>query len=424
MDLPFGAAAIARAVRAREIAPHEMAELALAALDGRRELRAVLTLCDADAPAPTADASAAATGPLAGVPLLVKDLFDTAGIRTTYGSRIHADHVPARSAPAVAALEAAGAVIVAKTALDEYAWGVTGANVHYGDAVNPRRPDRVTGGSSSGNAAALAAGLAPLALGTDTGGSVRLPAAACGVVGFKPALGAIPTAGVFPLAPSFDTVGPMARSVEDCALAWSVLTGRPVPEPGARGLRVGVLTAPPDLAPPDPAAPAPVRDERGLPLAAQLAELGASVVGEARLPVPEGDTWAVFYGEAARSHRATFPARREEYGPNIRAKLEQAQRVGEADYRSAALALASWRERARAEPDVDLLVSPALGLPDVPPAGVDELAVRIPFSAYARPFSYLGWPAVALGELQLAGRDEATVLAAALAWERAGSSRP
>ena len=121
-----------------------------------------------------------------------------------------------------------------KANLDEFAWGVCGQNTFYGDTVNPTAPDRVAGGSSSGNAAALAAGMVPLALGTDTGGSVRIPAAACGVVGLKTALGAVPTEGVFPLAASFDTVGPMARTVADCALAHAVLTATEVPAPAHR----------------------------------------------------------------------------------------------------------------------------------------------------------------------------------------------
>ena len=122
-----------------------------------------------------------------------------------------------------------------KANADEFAWGVCGQNTFYGDAVNPTAPDRVAGGSSSGNAAALAAGMVPLALGTDTGGSVRIPAAACGVVGLKTALGAVPTEGVFPLAESFDTVGPMARTVADCALAHAVLTAHRGPGAGHRG---------------------------------------------------------------------------------------------------------------------------------------------------------------------------------------------
>jgi aspartyl-tRNA(Asn)/glutamyl-tRNA(Gln) amidotransferase subunit A len=349
------------------------------------------------------------------VPLLVKDLIDTAGVRTTYGSAIHAGHVPGRTAPAVARLEAEGAIVVGKAALDEYAWGVCGQNAHTGDAVNPRHPGRIAGGSSSGSAVALAAGMVPLALGTDTGGSIRLPAAACEVVGLKPALGAISVEGIHPLAPSFDTVGPMARTVADCALAHSVLTGAPVPELRLAGLRVGLLTRLPDVATP---AGDVVRDERALAFAEELRALGADV-RETELPAPDGDTWPVFYAEAGAVHADRFPARADEYGPLIRAKLDVARAVTPAEAEEGRRVLRRWRAVAARQPDVDLVASPALGLPELPPAGVDELTVRLPFSAYTRVFSYLGWPAIAVGPLQLAGRDAATVIGAALALERA-----
>src|SRR5438132_3427625 len=152
----------------------------------------------------------AVEGLLAGRRLLVKDLIDTAGVRTTYGSRIFADHVPDRTAPAVQRLLDAGAVLVGKASLPEFAWNVTGQNPWYGTVHNPLHPGRTTGGSSSGNAAALAAGLCDLGLGSDTGCSIRLPSACCGTVGLKTRWGSVPTGGVFPLCPTLDTVGPMA----------------------------------------------------------------------------------------------------------------------------------------------------------------------------------------------------------------------
>jgi len=406
------AAEIAAGVTAGRLRAQDVVRDALERLESRPELNAVLTVC---ADAALARARSGPRGRLAGVPLLVKDLIDTAGIRTTYGSAIHARHVPDRTAPAVARLEAEGAIVVGKAALDEYAWGVCGQNAHFGDTVNPRHPGRIAGGSSSGSAAALAAGLVPLALGTDTGGSIRLPAAACEVVGLKPALGAVSVQGVHPLAPSFDTVGPLARTVADCALAHAVLTGEPVPAPRLEGLRVGVLTRMPDVATP---AGDPVRDERALAFARELEALGAQVT-EAELPAPDGDTWPVFYAEAAAVHADRFPARADEYGPLIRAKLELAQAVTPAQADEGREVLRAWRQVAAREPRCDVLVSPALGLPELPPAGVDELTVRLPFSAYTRVFSYLGWPAIAVGHLQLGGRDPATVIGAALALERA-----
>src|SRR5581483_11774981 len=161
--------------------------------------------------------------PADGVSLAVKDLFDTAGLTTTYGSAIFAEHVPTRTAEAVRLLEEAGYADVGKTNLHEFAYGTTSENPHFGTVPNPVAPGRVAGGSSGGSAAALAAGLADAALGTDTGGSIRIPAACCGVVGFKPTFGLVPLEGCFPLAPSLDHAGPMARSVGECAAMMAVL---------------------------------------------------------------------------------------------------------------------------------------------------------------------------------------------------------
>jgi aspartyl-tRNA(Asn)/glutamyl-tRNA(Gln) amidotransferase subunit A len=390
---------------------------ALERLAARADLNAVITLCAEEA---MARARAGVSGRLAGVPLLVKDLIDTAGIRTTYGSAIYRDHVPAESAPAVRRLEAEGAIVVGKANADEFAWGVCGQNVHYGDVVNPAAPDRIAGGSSSGNAAAVAAGLVPLGLGTDTGGSLRMPAAACGVVGLKPAHGAVPVEGVFPLVPSFDTVGPIARTVADAALAYAVLSGTEVPEPRLSGVRIGVLTEHPALT---PEGPSETGDERGFAHAERLRRLGAHIEA-AHLPVPGADLWPVFYAEAAASHATTFPSRRDEYGPGIRAKLDHATSITRQQAETARGALREWRARAQREPAVDLLLSPTVGVAELPPAGADELAVRIPFSAYTRIFNFLGWPAIALGGLQLAGRDTNTLIAAALAIEADAEVRP
>src|SRR4051794_40227038 len=151
--------------------------------------------------------------PREGVRLAVKDLFDTAGIRTTYGSILFDDHVPTTTAEAVRRLEDAGYATVGKSNLHEFAYGTTSENPHYGTVPNPLAPGRIAGGSSGGSAAALAAGLVDAALGTDTGGSIRIPAACCAVAGFKPSFGLVPVDGVFPLAPSYDHVGPMARDV-------------------------------------------------------------------------------------------------------------------------------------------------------------------------------------------------------------------
>ncbi len=347
-------------------------------------------------------------GPLRGKRLLVKDLIDTAGVRTTYGSKIYAEHVPTRTAPAVQRLVDAGAVVVGKANLHEFAWGVTSQNPWYGTVRNPAHPGRTTGGSSGGNAAAIAAGMCDLGLGTDTGCSIRLPASCCGLVGLKPQWGRIPTEGVFPLCPSYDTVGPLARSVENAALMWSVLTGERVPEPRLAGLTVGLLTKPPSVG-----GTALPENRAAEQYVERLEEFGAHVV-EAKIPEPPDDTWALFMHEAAESHRATFPARAGEYGDNVRSKLEQAQTVEPADVERARESVRRWRGY---RPSVELYVSPVLGM-DLPPEDCDELELRIPMSAFLRPFNVLGWAGLAIGDLQLAAPRDETVLAAGLAWER------
>lgn len=393
----------ARAVGAGELDPVAVVEEALAAIEAHRDLNAVLTVCGETA---LERARGGVTGRLAGVPLLVKDLIDVAGTRTTFGSRIYADRIAVTTAPCVGALEAEGAIVIAKTNLDEFAWGVGGQNVHWGNTQNPLHPGRIAGGSSAGNASALAAGIGALALGTDTGGSVRLPAAACGVVGLKTPLGAISTAGVYPLAPSFDTVGPMARSAADCALAWSVLSGEPVPEPQLDGKRIGVLKRIPTLGA-DPPGPPDPRSER-------LGDV------EVTVPVPEAEIWPVFNAEAVESHRATYPARAHDYGPVIRAKLENAQRTQPQALAAGYRALERWRRAAAIEPAVDVVVSPVLGVAELPAIDTHEEEFRIAFSGYTRVFSFLGWPAIAIGDVQLAARDMRTLLEAALAWPAPG----
>jgi Asp-tRNA(Asn)/Glu-tRNA(Gln) amidotransferase A subunit family amidase len=392
------AAEIARRVGAGELDPVAVIEQALERIAGD-EFNAIRVVADEHA---LARARAGVSGRLAGVPLLVKDLIDVAGLRISYGSKLYADHVADESAPVVRALEAEGAIVVATTTCDEFAWGVGGQNTHWGDTGNPVHPGHVTGGSSSGNAAALATGMGALALGTDTGGSVRLPAAGCEVVGLKTPFGAIATDGVFPLAPDLDTIGPMARTVEDCALAWSVLSGEPVPEPSLEGKRIGKLVRPPSLG----EAEAGPRDPQTDALPGEPVEL----------PVPEADVWPVFYGGAAASHRGLYPERADEYGPVISAKLDTALATTPEAYERARLAMAAWQRAAASDLAVDVIVSPVLGLPELPAAGTPEHEFRIPLSAYARTFNFLGWPAIAIGGLQLAARDMRTLLEASLAW--------
>ena len=318
-----------------------------------------------------------------GISLAVKDLFDTAGLRTTYGSALFADHVPERSAEAVLRLEAAGYATVGKTNLHEFAYGITSHNPHFGGVPNPIAPGRTAGGSSAGSAAALASGFADAALGSDSGGSVRIPAACCGVTGFKPSHGLVPLDGCHPLAPSFDHGGPMARDVETCARMLEALA------PGferaeldsLEGLDVGLAWL-----------------ELADPLVSARVEAAADLFRRRRaieLPLPEG-VGAVFMREAAESHGGRYPEQASAYGENVRAKLERCVAVTDAEVTLARRRLAEYRERAaEAIEGVDLLITPTL--PCVaPPAFEDDLELRDSLTRFTYPFNALGWPALAL----------------------------
>ncbi len=351
--------------------------------------------------------AAAKDGPLAGKTLLVKDLIDTAGIRTTYGSKIYGDHVPERTASAVERLVDAGAVVVGKASLPEFAWAVMGQNPWYGTVHNPAAPGKTTGGSSAGNAAALAAGMCDLGLGTDTGCSIRLPSACCGTVGLKPQWGSIPMDGIFPLCPTLDTVGPMARSVEEVALVWSVLSGKPVPEPRLDGLTVGLLRRPPGVGDGRETETSDAVDG----WSADLGRLGAQVI-EASVPDPTANTWPLFNHEALESHRVTFPSRADEYSHVCRTKLEIALSTTDEEVAEAYRAIEEWR---RYEPEVDLFVSPCY-VGELPDENADELDVRLRFSSFLRWVNLIGWAGLAIGNMQLIAPRDETVLAAGLAW--------
>jgi aspartyl-tRNA(Asn)/glutamyl-tRNA(Gln) amidotransferase subunit A len=318
-----------------------------------------------------------------GTRLAVKDLFDTAGLQTTYGSALFADHVPERSAEAVVRLEGAGYVNVGKANLHEFAYGIGSYNPHFGDVLNPLAPDRTAGGSSSGCAAALAAGLAEAALGSDSGGSIRIPAACCGVVGFKPSHGLVPIDGCFPLAASFDHAGPMGRDVATCARMMEALV------PGFAGaelesleeLEVGVAW----LGHAEPLVQARVR------AAAELFPRRREVA----FPLPEGVS-TVFMREVAESHDGLFPEQAEAYGDNVGTKLERCVAVTDAKFEAARRRRAEYRERAaEALSGLDLLVTPTLGFV-APPAFSDDLAFREAVIRLTFPFNALGWPALAL----------------------------
>jgi aspartyl-tRNA(Asn)/glutamyl-tRNA(Gln) amidotransferase subunit A len=339
--------------------------------------------------------------------LAVKDLFDTAGIRTTYGSAVFADHVPAESATWVRQLEELGWVNVGKTNLHEFAYGVTSQNMHYGVVPNPSFPRHTAGGSSGGSAAAIVLGLADAALGTDTGGSIRIPAACCGIAGFKPTYGLLPIDGVFPLAPTFDHAGPLARDVAGCI----ELMGLDVPSVALDELSLAVAWA--DRA-------EPLVRERVLAVRAEAVDF----------PTAE-DVAPAFMREVGDVHRELYPENAELYGDNIRGKIERCIALGDAEYEAARRARTDHAERAlSALEGYDLLITPTLGFV-APSANVVEPEIRGAFTLFTFPFNALGWPALALpagpaehglpASIQVAGRpgDDALVLAAGLAIEAA-----
>jgi aspartyl-tRNA(Asn)/glutamyl-tRNA(Gln) amidotransferase subunit A len=318
-----------------------------------------------------------------GIPLAVKDLFDTAGLTTTYGSAIFAEHVPPETAEAVSRLEAAGYANVGKTNLHEFAYGTTSENPHYGNVPNPIAPGRVAGGSSGGSAAALAAGLADAALGTDTGGSIRIPAACCGVVGFKPTHGLVSLEGCFPLAPSLDNAGPMARSVEECAAMMEAL----VPGFERRGLdsleEVEVAVA--------------WTGHADLLVRARVEEAAAAFPRRRAAEPPLGDeARVVFMREVADVHRELFAENADLYSANVAAKLERCLEVTDAEYQAGLAGRERYREQmAELFDEVDLVVTPTL--PFVAPvAGQDERDLRGRLTQFTWPFNVLGAPAIAL----------------------------
>jgi aspartyl-tRNA(Asn)/glutamyl-tRNA(Gln) amidotransferase subunit A len=350
--------------------------------------------------------------------LAVKDLFDTAGVRTTYGSKVFADHVPDTTASAVVRLERAGYASVGKTNLHEFAWGITSENPHYGSVPNPAAPGRVAGGSSGGNAAALAAGLVEAALGTDSGGSVRIPAACCGITGFKPTYGLVPIDGCFPLAPTYDHVGPMARDVAGCERLMRALADgfEPATVHSLADVRVGVAWT-----------------ARADPLVQRQVERAAALLPSARpldLPFPDG-VYPAFAREAATVHADLFAAHRDLYGENVARKVAWALKVPDADVDAARAARQLYRERIAAlTEDFDLVVTPTIPIV-APPLGIGDLALRERMIELTLPWNTVGAPALALpcgpaedglpASVQLIGKpgDDALVLAAGRLLERA-----
>ena len=327
-------------------------------------------------------------GPLHGVPVAVKDLMYTRGVRTTAGSTILAEFVPEWDATVVERLRQAGAVLLGKTALHEFAYGITNDNPHYGPTRNPWNPERTSGGSSGGSGVAVAAGMSFAALGTDTGGSIRIPASFCGVAGLKPTFGRVSLHGVLPLGYTLDHVGPLARSVEDVALVYQAIAGFDSQDYNSVERSVGEVRLHPSF--PKVSLPSPGREgvvRVGVPkdyffdslqpdverLVRQaigvLEKLGARIIpvefpGMADLTAASRTALLV---EAAAVHKRNLEIHPSEFGEDVKMLLERGREVSAADYVNAQLARRRFgRQFERLFEQVDLLVTPTTPLTAFP----------------------------------------------------------
>lgn len=374
-------------------------------------------------------------GPLHGMPVSIKDLIDIAGQATTAGSRVLADNIAITDAPVITRLREAGAVLIGKTNLHEFALGTTCEDSGFGPVRHPRDLSRSPGGSSGGSAVSVATGMAELSVGSDTGGSIRIPSAACGLVGLKPSLHDVPTAGVIPLSTTFDHIGPLARNVADAAAAWRVLSARPndiAAPPDVKSLRFAVLDGH-FLHPLE----APVADAFERTVVA-LRRAGARI--EKRSIAATSTILDVYVrvvlSEAARWHARYLDERGERYRPNVRARLLAGRDFSAVDYLSAREACDAFRVSVDlALHDVDALLlptlpilAPTLGQNDIT-IGDQQVPVRAAMLRNTQLFNMTGHPAITVpmrmpegvlpAGVQLVGRHDqtATLLAIAAACE-------
>ena len=444
----------ARLLRRREISPVDLVEAALARIERAGSNLCVFLTVLADASRQRAKKAereirgGRARGPLHGIPVSLKDNFATRGIRTTAGSKILAHWVPNADSDAAKSLARAGAILLGKTNMHEFAYGITGENPHYGSSRNPWAPDRISGGSSGGSVVAVATGMGFASLGTDTGGSIRVPSALCGIVGLKPTFGLVSTAGVVPLGVSFDHVGPIARNVTDACIMLEALAGklpRGQTRPDYRKLRKN----------------RPRRFSVGMPkdffferldgevrrlveAAAKKFEWLGARVEEVSLPrmtraVEQATNLVVAEASAYHESQGYFPARAAEYGDDVRGHLEYGHKLLAVDYLRGLTAreeVVGDFQAAFDEVDVILaptspITAPPVGEKQVRVEGERETATRAELLRFTRPSNLSGMPAISIPcgftreslpvGMQLMGPKwgEARLLAIALAYEEA-----
>jgi aspartyl-tRNA(Asn)/glutamyl-tRNA(Gln) amidotransferase subunit A len=453
----LGVAEAARRIRAGDVSPVALTAACLeriAALDAQVNAFITVTADEAVYEARRVELELERgddPGPLAGVPIALKDLFDTAGVRTTAGSKFFAERTPERDAVVVERLRDAGAVILGKLNMHEWALGVRNDNPHYGACHNPSALDRITGGSSGGSAAALAAGMCCGSLGSDTGGSIRIPASLCGIVGLKPTYGRVSTRGVVPLSWSLDHVGPMGRTVTDVAQLLQIIAGRDAADPGSgnastddylaelddgiTGWRIGVIN---DewLGELEPEVRAAVRAVIDV-----LASAGAWIE---ELDAPDLPDAARLNGlmttaDAAAFHRDRVEQSPGDFGADVLARLRRGAAYGAADYADARRrqtvlrrTFESWFAEHGGAFDVVVLPATPCTAPRI--AGLDPVAMAPVLTRLTAPFNFTGLPALSVPcgiasdglpiGLQLVGAPwaERRVLRAGRAYERASTA--
>lgn len=426
-----------------ELTPSDLTAACLAAIEAKNPtLNAFARICDMRERATRYSNIQSSNTRLLNIPIAVKDLIDVAGVPTAAGSPRFFGHSPAlKDAFVVEKLREAGALIIGKTNTHEIALGITGINPHTGPVRNPHDPTRITGGSSSGSAAAVAAGMVPGALGTDTGGSIRIPSALCGVVGFKPTFGRVSLRGVLPLSWNLDHVGPIAKTVEDAALLYEIMAGydprdpnsvainqkeEPLPTVWRCALAVGKY-----IEEAEPGVLAAVRQA-----AEVFRSLGHEVV-EVEIPrlreAAQANSTMVI-ADAAAFHRERLAEHPDWFGADVRERLERGRAVTSTEY--------SLARRVQSEmkryfdlffAQYDLLLLPSTAAVAAPIEGLDSAAYAPKLTRFTAPFNLTGLPALSVPcgrvdglpvGLQIVGKawNERGVLQAGMAYERAAAN--
>ena len=452
----MGAGDLSKLVQSKEISPVEIIEAHLTRIDATEPmLNSFITLLadQAHKSARQAEKDIQAgryKGPLHGIPVALKDLYNTGGVRTTSGSRIFDTFIPTEDCTVAAKFHQAGAILLGKLNMHQFAYGPTGENPDYGHMHNPWNPDMVTGGSSGGSGSAAAAGQCTITTGSDTGGSIRIPAALCGIVGLKPTYGLVSRYGLSSLSWSLDHPGPMTRTVEDTAITMNVIAGHDPKDVASakvdipdytsaltgdvKGLRIGIVKEYFE-APLDPQVRKAVMDAISL-----LESMGAEIK-EVSYPMfnqSQAISSTVLMAEATAYHRDLLEKDGHQLYDPVRQRLEAGLFISAAEYLRAQQARSIFDQQGRRLLDeVDLLAGPTepVTAPEIMAskvmAGEQEVGVVGALTQYTRPYNINGFPAISVPcgfsddgmpiGLQLAGRpfDELTVLRAAHAYEQA-----